>query len=488
MNKQPTSIDVVWFKRDLRLQDHAPLKTAIDTCKGDTKRPLLLLYCFEPSVIANANYDQRHWRFVYESLTDLNQQLADLHYKNLSQDTHKGPFIWVFYREVLDVLSAIQTQFTIHTLYSHQETGLKITFNRDKEIAKFCQKQEIIWLEFPSDAVVRGKKRTLSWEKRWEKTMQAPQQNPDLHRFFPAAVSSQWFEDERGSNLPIEWQTPHPHFQPGGERSGQRYLASFLTKRMAFYEESISKPLESRRGCSRLSPYLAWGCLSARQVYQAYFYRTHTLKEANPSALFIARLRARTYFIQQFEANDRIEFENKSKAFDKIIMNKNVSHFKAWCEGKTGFPIVDACMRCLIATGYLNFRMRALLISFLTHHLFQHWQLGGQHLARMFTDFEPGIHYAQIQLQSGMLGSTRQPIRIYNPVKQSQEHDPEGIFIKQWVPELANCPITYIHTPWEIPMLEQEMLNLRIGDNYPTPIIDIKHTFHYAQKQLYKNR
>jgi deoxyribodipyrimidine photo-lyase len=145
-------------------------------------------------------------------------------------------------------------------------------------------------------------------------------------------------------------------------------------------------------------------------------------------------------------------------------------------------------MRCLGQTGYLNFRMRALVTSFLTHHLFQHWQAGGWHLARQFTDFEPGIHYSQLQLQSGILASDRQPVRIYNPVKQSKEHDPEGVFIKQWIPELAACPTAYIHEPWTIPLEEQAAIHLRIGIDYPVPIIDIKTTSRHARTQLYQPR
>ncbi len=129
--------------------------------------------------------------------------------------------------------------------------------------------------------------------------------------------------------------------------------------------------------------------------------------------------------------------------------------------------------------------MRALLVSFLTHHLFQDWRQGAFHLARQFTDFEPGIHYSQFQLQIGMFGSERQPIRIYNPVKQSVEHDPEGIFIKTWIPELKNCPIAHIHTPWKISDLEQELYDCK---DYPFPIIDAVKAAAFAKSELYPRR
>ncbi len=181
-----------------------------------------------------------------------------------------------------------------------------------------------------------------------------------------------------------------------------------------------------------------------------------------------------------------MEFENVNRAFDTLDKRINPDHYAAWQAGRTGYPLVDACMRCLRATGYINFRMRAMLTSFLTHHLFQHWQEGGWHLARMYTDFEPGIHYAQLQMQSGMTGTNT--LRIYNPVKQSQDHDPQGVFIKEWVPELAHCPPGYIHQPWTMPPLLQAMDGLQIGLDYPAPIIDCHLMAREARLNLHQSR
>ncbi|HMA97877.1 MAG TPA: FAD-binding domain-containing protein, partial [Wenzhouxiangella sp.] len=163
-----------------------------------------------------------------------------------------------------------------------------------------------------------------------------------------------------------------------------------------------------------------------------------------------------------------LEFENMHRGFDGMREHAfDRARFTAWAEGNTGYPLIDACMRFLAQTGWLNFRMRALLMSFAAYHLWLHWREPALHLARLFTDYEPGIHYNQCQMQSGTTGINT--LRIYNPVKQAYDQDSEAEFVRRWVPELAGVPAEQCFEPWKIGQAERKRFG---AADYPDPIVD----------------
>ena len=453
--KSKEEIVVVWFKRDLRLEDNEAIYNALNTGKR-----ILFLYVFEKMLLNDLHYSERHWNFIKQSIQDVNQDLKKLNTKVL-----------VVTSDIFAVFNQLLDRFKITHVFSHQETGLLITFNRDKEFKRYCRNNEIVWKENINNGVLRGLLNRDDWVEKWEAYMLQPQ-----YRFKANTNCFISLEElntvERYFNITDIDVIDNTIFQKGGTKMGWRYADSFFESRHESYMHHISKPYNSRKSCSRLSPSIAWGNISIRQVFQKTHQIKETVKDKRQLGAFLSRIRWQAHFIQKFEMECTMENASINKGYHKLKKSISDIYVAAWKKGETGFPLVDASMKCLNETGYLNFRMRAMLVSFFTHILWQPWQAATHHLSQMFLDFEPGIHFPQLQMQAGVTGVNE--LRIYNPIKNSIQHDEDARFIIKWLPQLANLPKRFIHEPYLMTLLDQQFNDFVLGKDYPNPIVDIK--------------
>jgi len=457
-------INLVWLKRDLRTQDHLPL---VEVLKSEI--PFILIFCFEPSLIQHPDTSLRHLQFCFHSLKDIEEKLASF---NIPIHLH--------YQEALEVFKNICNQFQVVDVFSYQESGIQKTYDRDIAVKKFLVSHKIGWKEYKRNGVVRGIKNRSKWDKHW------------VSEIKEAFVFNEYkyiksIDYENAFVLPNDFKKKlnnYPKaFQKPGETEAFSILDSFLNRRGRNYYKHISKPELAQESCSRLSPYIAWGNVSLRQVYQLCLKHPSSQQYKRAYQGFRTRLMWNSHFIQKFEMECRYENECINKGYELMPQDNDAQKLKAWKEGLTGYPLIDACMRCLIETGWINFRMRAMLVSFLTHNLSCDWRLGAYHLANLFLDYEPGIHYPQIQMQAGTTGVNT--IRMYNPTKQAMDNDKDGVFIKKWLPELANVPLNFIHKPWEMTLMDQMFCNTTIGTDYPKPIVDLKESAAVARDKIW---
>ncbi|KAI7842208.1 hypothetical protein COHA_004121 [Chlorella ohadii] len=534
---------VVWLKRDLRLADHAPLAAA-----ASSGRAAVVLYCYEPSLVQATDFSHCHLQFINESLEELSAALQQL-----------GGSLVVRHGEMTEVLAALSAELApvggIAQLLSHQETGTPATVARNAAVAQWAQQNGVEWRELPQTGVVRNLASRDGWAKQWTAFMEQPLVPAPAKLKFASGLDAGRLMS--AAELGVAGD-PKPEAMKGGEIRARELLDSFLGGRAAGYSTNMSSPVTAWEGCSRLSPYLAWGCISLREVYQRTKAAADVLRAAKAGskggksgsgkggkaggkqqqakagggkrqrrgkqqdseeeeevveemeaeeaegagadqeaaaggaevqaaagsseghvgvglkdlAAFTARLRWRSHFMQKLEDEPSLVSVNMCRAYDGA-RNEEAPHdqalFDAWCTGRTGYPMVDAVVRCLLKGGWINFRMRAMIFSFAHYNLWLHWRFTADFMAGHFVDYEPGIHYPQAQMQAGTTGINT--FRVYNCTKQLQDHDPEGVFVRKYVPELAQVPKKYLAEPWRMPAAAQQAAGCVIGRDYPAPVV-----------------
>jgi deoxyribodipyrimidine photo-lyase len=461
-------LQVVWFKRDLRLADHRPLAAAA------RRGPVLPLFVIETDYWREPDTSARQYEFMAETVSSLRADLARL-----------GQPLVVRIGAVVTLLEHLRRRHGIAALWSHEETGNAWTCARDRAVAAWARAHGIDRHEVRQDGVVRRLRDRDGWARRWDGVMAEPLTEPPAALAPIDGIEPGPIPSAAALGLPPD---PCPERQRGGRALAEARLDSFLLSRGRTYRRDMSSPLAGATACSRLSADLAWGALSMREVAQATSARQRDLRtDPDPAAAdwraslisFAGRLHWHCHFMQKLESEPAIEWREFHPAMRGLRPEPaDAVRLAAWTTGQTGFPFLDACLRALAATGWLNFRMRAMVMSFASYNLWLPWRPTGLHLARQFTDYEPGIHWPQVQMQSGTTGINT--IRIYSVVKQGHDQDPTGIFTRRWVPELASVPDRFLQEPWR-----WEGAGTLLGSRYPERIVDLAASTAAAKRHIF---
>lgn len=486
---------IVWFKRDLRVHDHAPLVAA---CRSGAVLPL---FCWEPLVWSSDDYVKQHEMFIAECLAELSQALKNI-----------GLQLQISNVGIVETLQIIQSQTAIAGIYSHEETGNAATFTVDKNVAIWCKIHNVTWQEYTQNGVVRRLKNRNHWNQHWEQRMTAPLIHmPAIKSMLQQPISMRLaghtflLDTVAGVKMIIKGQDK-PRRQRGGRSHALEIFNSFLDGRAAKFRGGISSPLSAVTAGSRLSPYLAYGCLSMKEVVQATRDRrtwaaqelanqkaSHMFPKSLNAGLigFESRLHWHCHFMQKLESEPEMELENLHHAHDDMRDEalsdiESQRRLQVWSKGETGWPLVDACMAMLRETGWINFRMRAMLMSTASYLYWLHWRGSGLHLAREFLDYEPGIHWPQTQMQSGTTGINT--LRIYSPIKQAQDQDPTGAFVRHWLPALKHVPDSWVFEPHLMPKSLQLQYGCVLEKDYPAPIVDIALAMREAKAKIVSAR
>jgi len=445
---------LVWFRRDLRDHDHAALSTALGNA-----RQVYCAFVFDTDILdALPNRQDRRVHFIRESLVELDAALRT-----------KGGGLIVRHGQATEEIPALARQLGVDIVYTNRdyEPAAKA---RDTVVADRLAANGIAFQAAKDQAIFDGNEVLTQAGKPF--SVFTPYKNAWLKRL-SAVDTAEWpctgtLAPCPTTGIPpleqIGFQTTELKaigIQPG--MSGARALwHEFRAGRMARYGALRDYP--AVKGVSYLSIHLRFGTISIRELVRQAI--------ATESTAWLNELIWRDFYFMILDHFPQVVGHAFKPEYDAIRWAEHPDWLAAWQQGHTGYPLVDAAMRQLNYSGWMHNRLRMVAASFLTKDLGIDWRLGERYFAERLNDFDLSANNGGWQWASSS-GCDAQPyFRIFNPVTQSEKFDPDGKFIRRYVPELAAVPTKYIHAPWTMGRIEQESIGTVIGRDYPAPIVD----------------
>ncbi len=466
---------LVWFRRDLRDFDHAALYHALVSANA-----VYAAFVFDTDIL-NALDDpfDRRVEFILESVTELKQSLQKA-----------GGDLIVLHGRATEEIPALATRLDVQTVHANRDYE-PAAIRRDEKVAQFLSDRGVT-LHLYKDQVIFEQEEVMTQGGKPYGVF-TPYRNAWLKKLDAFTLEPYPVERHASRLKRPAFACPMPTLEtlgftrtnltemhlPTGMSGGAHLFADFAS-RLDRYQDARDYP--AVKGPSYLSVHLRFGTVSIRGLARSAWQRGGRGAET-----WLSELIWRDFYFQVLHHHPEVAAGHTFKPeFEHLAFPDDAGLFQAWCEGRTGYPLVDAGMRQLNQTGYMHNRLRMVTASFLVKDLLVDWRKGEAYFARKLIDFDLAANNGGWQWAAST-GCDAQPwFRIFNPVTQSEKFDPQGKFIRKYVPELAACPDREIHSPWKIEPVRQRALGIVIGENYPAPVVD-----HAAQRiralALYKN-
>ena len=454
-------MQIIWFRRDLRLGDNEIVSKA---CVG--KEEVLPCFIVDPWFYQHREVSTLRVKFLFESLENLDRNLKRLGSKLYLLEGKSIATVQKLTRSLIQLGKQPK-------LYFNRDVQVDYGIERDRAILDFYRQNNLETHIGKNNFTQNEENYETIWREyhdyQQQPVYQTPNQidTPNINLELPQLTFTEL------------WQKYCPNRQKlknnftGGEDAAKKILNSFLNYRYQGYHWKMSRPYMAQQGAtSHLSPYLDFGTISSRSVYQATSAIADSLppKSKNNYSLkaFLDRIRWHDKFGQRHYYHPELAFKNRYPEFDEYYSNEELTgqkleYFRAWCEGMTGFPMVDASMRQLNSTGWMSFRMRAMCVTFLCINCGVSWHHGAQYFMSRLVDGNIAINHWQWQAQAGITNPMSNTFRIYNPTKNLEEKDPYLKFVRCWLPELKGYDMSQI--------LAREYMN-----TYTQPILDYQKT------------